>query len=318
MDRPLWQPDPAAVARTRLTAFTRQLEAHTGQRFSDYADLHRWSTNHAPAFWSALWDFAAVMGDKGARIVEDGERMPGARWFPDARLNFARNLLRQRGPGDAIVFRGEDKVARRLSHDSLHAEVARLAAALRAQGVEAGDRVAAYLPNMPETLIAMLATASIGAIFSSASPDFGVQGVLDRFGQIEPKILIAADGAFYGGKRIDNLPRVADVAARLPSLRRVVIVPYVSEAPVVSGIAHGVVWRDFVAPFASVGDIEYADMPFDAPLYILFSSGTTGVPKCIVHGAGGTLLQHMKEHQLHSDVRAGDRVFHIIQPQVVK
>lgn len=309
-DRPLWQPDAARIANTRLTAFTQEIEARTRRNLDDYAALHAWSINEKEAFWSALWDFAGVIGHKGERILIDGDRMPGAQWFPDARLNFARNLLRQRGNGEAIVFRGEDRVERRLSHDGLYAEVARLAAGLRAAGVTAGDRVAAYMPNMPETVVAMLATASIGAVFSSASPDFGVQGILDRFSQIEPKVLIASDGAFYAGKRIDNLPRVAEIAARLPTLERVVVVPYVGATEGFDTIARATWWTDFLAPHAHVTDIAFTDMPFSAPLYILFSSGTTGVPKCIVHGAGGTLLQHLKEHQLHSDVQPGDRVFY--------
>ncbi|MFA9441230.1 acetoacetate--CoA ligase [Uliginosibacterium sp. sgz301328] len=310
IDRPLWQPDAARIASTRLTAFTQEIEARTRRRFDDYAALHDWSIDEKEAFWSALWDFAGVVGHKGERVLIDGERMPGAQWFPDAQLNFARNLLRQRGNGEAIVFRGEDRVERRLSHDGLYTEVARLAAALRAMGVTRGDRVAAYMPNMPETVIAMLATASIGAIFSSASPDFGVQGILDRFSQIEPKVLIASDGAFYAGKRIDNLARVAEIAAHLPTVERVVVVPYVGATEGFDSIERATWWADFLAPHAHVTDIAFTNMPFAAPLYILFSSGTTGVPKCIVHGAGGTLLQHLKEHQLHSDVQPGDRVFY--------
>ncbi len=198
---------------------------------------------------------------------------------------------------------------RRLSHAELYDAVARLAAALAARGVQRGDRVAAYIPNMPEAIIGMLATASLGAIWSSCSPDFGVQGVLDRFGQIEPKVFIAADGYWYNGKAIDVLPKLRDIAARLPTVQAVVVVPYLSERPDVSAIDKAVRLEDFVSAEAA-GEIAFAQMPFDHPLYIVYSSGTTGVPKCIVHGAGGTLLQHLKEHLLHTDVRAGDKLFY--------
>jgi len=309
-DKPLWQPDAARIATTRLTAFTDLVEQRHAQTFKDYASLHRWSVEQAADFWSAVWDFCGVMGDKGVRLLIDGDKMPGARWFPDARLNFARNLLRRRDAADAIVFQGEDKLQRRMSHVTLYSEVARLAAALRNAGVGPGDRVAAYMPNMPETIIAMLATASLGAIFSSASQDFGVQGVLDRFGQIEPKVLIAADGVYYGGKELDAMTRIAEIVAQLPSVVATVIVPYIHKEHAIENIRAGLMWADFLAPYGDVDEIDFVDMPFNAPLYILFSSGTTGVPKCIVHGAGGTLLQHLKEHQLHSDIRPGDHVFY--------
>jgi len=309
-DTPLWQPDAERIAGTRLSAFIRFVEQRHAQSLADYTMLHRWSITQRAEFWSAVWDFCGVVGHRGPRDLLDGDRMPGAKWFPDARLNFARNLLRRRGDGDAIVFNGEEKVSRRISQAELYLEVARLAAALREAGVGAGDRVAAYMPNMPETIIAMLATASLGAIFSSASQDFGVQGVLDRFGQIEPKVLIAADGAFYGGKHLDAMARIAEIVAQLPTLVATVVVPYIHAAHEVSDIQNGTMWNDFTSPHRAVTEIEFVDMPFDAPLYILFSSGTTGAPKCIVHGAGGTLLQHLKEHQLHSDIRPGDRVFY--------
>jgi acetoacetyl-CoA synthetase len=251
-----------------------------------------------------------VRGERGERVLLNADRMPGARWFPDARLNFAENLLRKRDEDDAIVFWGEDKVLNRLTHAELYRAVAHLAAALRDQGVEPGDRVAAYMPNMPETVIAMLAAASLGAVFTSASPDFGVQGVLDRFGQTAPKVLVAVDGYHYAGKQIDCMGKLAEIAAGLPSLKRVVVVPYVHATHQLGGIAHARMLADFVAPFHNTTEIAFAALPFDHPLYIMYSSGTTGVPKCIVHGAGGSLLQHIKEHQLHADVRAGDRLFY--------
>jgi acetoacetyl-CoA synthetase len=235
--------------------------------------------------------------------------MPGATWFPQARLNYAENQLRRRDDSDALVFWGEDQVKRRLSNKELHAQVSRFAQALQAAGVVKGDRVAGYLPNMPEAIIAMLATASLGAIWSSASPDFGVQGVLDRFGQIEPKVLVCVDGYWYNGKPVDCLAKNAEVAGQMPSLVRTVVVSYLSDAPDISAIKNGVRWGDFLAPF-NCAEIVFAPLAFDHPLFIMFSSGTTGVPKCIVHCHGGALLQHLKEHQLHGDVKPGDRVFY--------
>ena len=250
-----------------------------------------------------------MIGEKGERLLVDGDRMPGARFFPDARLNFAENLLRGSGQGDAVVFNGEGRVSRRLSWDELRAEVSRAQQALRALGVEKGDRVAAMLPNMPEAVIGMLAATSLGAVWSSCSPDFGVRGVLDRFGQIEPKVFIACDGYWYGGKRIDVTGKLAEIVAQMPSLAATLVVPYLSGDADISGVPGA---RDWSAALAEheASDIAYTPVPFDHPLYILFSSGTTGVPKCIVHGTGRVLLQHLKEHRLHCDERPGDRVFY--------
>jgi len=271
----------------------------------DYAALLRWSIDDRPAFWRAVWDFCGVIGEPGDVVLENGDAMPGAHWFPGARLNFAENLLRSRDESDAIVFWGEDRTQRRLSRRELYLQVARLAAAFEHAGIEAGDRIAAWMPNMPETVVAMLAAASLGAIFSSCSPDFGVEGVLDRFGQIAPKILIAADGYYYNRKTINCLEKLGTIAARLPSLEHIIVVPYTDTSP-----SRFESWPDFVAPYADVTHLRFRRLPFDHPLYILYSSGTTGAPKCIVHGAGGTLLQHVKEHQLHGDVKAGDRLFY--------
>jgi acetoacetyl-CoA synthetase len=299
-DTPLWQPSAERASGTRLARFMHR----AGQR--DWHGLHRWSVEQSGAFWNLVWDFCEVKGDKGARTLVDGNRMAGAQWFPDGRLNFAENLLRGREDDgrDAIVFWGEDRVRRRLSGRELHVLVSRLAQALRAEGVGPGDRVAGYLPNLPESVAAMLATASLGAVWSSCSPDFGVQGVLDRFGQIEPKVLFCADGYLYGGKEFDSLERVREILARLPGVRRTVVLPYLQRP-----VAVGTALAEFLAPFAP-GPIAYHASRFNDPLYILYSSGTTGVPKCIVHGTGGTLLQHLKEHQLHSDVQPGDRLFY--------
>jgi acetoacetyl-CoA synthetase len=294
----MWTPSPERASQTAMARFMRE----AGQ--PDYASLHRWSVEHADAFWNRIWDFCGVIGEKGAATLADGARMPGARWFPHGRLNFAENLLRRRDRSAAIVFWGEDRIKRRMTHGQLHDLVSRLAQALADAGVKKGDRVAGYLPNLPESAAAMLATASLGAVWSSCSPDFGVQGVLDRFGQIEPKVLFVADAYLYGGKEFDCQDKAAAVLERLPSVEECVVVDYLGRP-----VSAGTPLDEFVEPF-DAAPIRFERMEFNQPLYILYSSGTTGVPKCIVHGAGGTLLQHLKEHRLHSDVREGDRLFY--------
>ncbi|MCD6041146.1 MAG: acetoacetyl-CoA synthase [Burkholderiales bacterium] len=294
--KPLWTPSPERAAATELARFMKR----AGK--SSYEELHRWSVRSSPEFWNLVWDFCEVKGEKGKRTLVDGERMPGAKWFPDARLNYAENLLKDQG--EAIVFWGEERIKRRMTHEQLHRLVSRLAQALADAGVKEGDRVAGYLPNVPEATAALLATASLGAVWSSCSPDFGVQGVLDRFGQIEPKVLLCADGYLYGGKEFDSQEKAAQVAERLPSVEEVVVVDYLG-APVTAGTS----LYEFLDPF-DAAPIRFEPVEFNHPLYILYSSGTTGVPKCIVHGTGGTLLQHFKEHRLHTDVRSGDRLFY--------
>jgi len=301
--QPLWRPNPNTVGDTGMAIFMQ------ASGYGRYADLWQWSIDEPEAFWSKLWDFTGVIGEKGTKILVDREKMPGAGWFPEARLNYAENLLRYRDDGEALVFWGEDKVERRLSRAGLYAEVTRFQQFLIASGVGEGDRVAAYLPNLPETLIAMLATTALGAIWSSASPDFGVQGVLDRFGQIEPKVLLCVDGYWYNGKPVDCLAKNAEVVAQMPSLVKTVVVPYLAEKPEIAGIAKALSWHDLPAVDAK-REVIFRRLPFAHPLFIMFSSGTTGVPKCIVHCHGGVLLQHLKEHLLHSDVRRGDRLFY--------
>ncbi|MBO3705940.1 MAG: acetoacetate--CoA ligase [Candidatus Accumulibacter sp.] len=308
-EAPLWQPSAERIAAARISSFMAAVRRRWQVDCGDYASLWRWSVDQPEAFWTSVWDECGVLGEAGSIVVEDRNRMPGARWFPRARLNYAENLLRRRDDGDALVFWGESRLRRRLSHGELYAQVSRCAQALRAAGVGSGDRVAGYLPNMPEALVAMLATASLGAIWSSASPDFGVQGVLDRFGQIEPKVLFCVDGYWYNGKPADCMTRNAEVAAQMPSLAQTVVVSYLDAEPRADLIRHGTRYADFVAPFVA-GEIAFQPLPFDHPLFIMFSSGTTGVPKCIVHCHGGALLQHLKEHQLHGDVRPDDRIFY--------
>lgn len=305
-----WIPAPDRIAASNMARFCLAAEKRWDRVFADYDDLHRWSIEHIDQFWQTVWDFCGVVASsRGERVLAGDGKMEGVAWFPDARLNFAENLLKYRGDSDALVFWGEDRVKRRLSRDELYLAVARTAAALRARGVKKGDRVAAYMPNMPETIIAMLAAASIGAVFSSASPDFGPQGVLDRFGQIEPVVLFVADGYYYSGKKYESLSKVREILASLPSVRHVVVCPYIGSADL-SGIDCAAMFEDFVAPHADASSIEFEQLPFDHPLYIVYSSGTTGVPKCIVHRAGGALLLHLKEHQLHGGMTPDSRLFY--------
>jgi acetoacetyl-CoA synthetase len=310
MSELLWSPSPARIAAEPITAFMEAAETVGGPAAgAGYAALHRWSVEAPEAFWSLLWDFAGVRAsERGTVILEDGERFPGARWFPGAQLNYAENLLRRDDDRTAVIGLLEDGRRRTLTHGELFNEVSRLAAALRDAGVQAGDRVAGFMPNLPETLVAMLATASIGAVWSSCSPDFGVNGVLDRFGQIAPKVLFAADGYLYNGKRCDSLERLRAVSEAIDSIETIVVVPLLAAQPALDGLRGAHRYGDFLVD--GTPPLAFAQLPFDHPLFIMYSSGTTGVPKCIVHGAGGTLLQHLKEHRLQVGLRPGDVFFY--------
>ncbi|MBU4528913.1 MAG: acetoacetate--CoA ligase [Hoeflea sp.] len=308
-DTPLWRPEPHALQDSPWMAFAAFAGERSGLALSDPLALHQWSVSDREGFWSAVWDFCGVRGIKGDRIIDNGDAMPGARFFPDAALNFAENLLSRTGAEPALLFRAEDKLRREMSWDELSALVSRLQQAFRSHGVGKGDRIAAMMPNMPETIACMLACASIGAIWSSCSPDFGVQGVLDRFGQIEPKLFIACDGYWYNGKRQDVTAKLSEISASLKP-NATVIVPLLDDAEsVASAVAGAVTLPAFVAEYPAKA-VEFEPLPFSHPLYILFSSGTTGIPKCIVHSAGGTLLQHLKEHRLHCGLEPGERLFY--------
>jgi len=310
MTEPLWQPSPQRAQATHMARFIQFVGSELEPSVTDYESLYRFSIDYPEAFWRALWEFGEVRASaRGERVVEDWPAMPGTRWFPDARLNFAENLLRRNDDGTALAFAGEGGMRRSMSWRELNHEVARIAAGLEDMGIRPGDRVAGYLPNLPETVIAMLATTSLGAIWSSCSPDFGVRGVLDRFGQIEARVLFAAAAYRYNGKTHDCLGRIAEMLPELPTVERVVVTPYADDSMDLRSLGdRAAAWDDFAVD--EPGPIEFEQLPFDHPVYILYSSGTTGVPKCIVHGAGGTLLQHLKELLLHTDVRRDDRFFY--------
>lgn len=315
MKKPIWQPSELHIAQTNLSAYQDFLWDDYAFEFADYQTLHHWSVTEPGTFWSSIWDFCEVIGDKNDPAFIPGKGMLDARFFPNARLNFAENLLRRHDSEDAIVFWSEDKhkLHRRLCWRQLNELVSRLQQAFQALGLTAGDRVAAYMANTPETVAAMLAATSLGAIWCSCSPDFGGQGLLDRFEQLEPKLLIAHDGHFYAGKCKNNIRNINILTDKIKSIDKVIIVPYdylcVSANDENELTSDYTLWEDLLAPYQA-GDINFPRFPFNHPLYILFSSGTTGLPKCIVHSAGGTLLQHLKEHQLHCDIKPNHRILY--------
>jgi len=310
MSEILWQPSEEQIKQTNMYRFIQYVNGRYNLSISDYQELYQWSVEQIPDFWAAIWDFADIIHSQSyEQVVDDLTKMPGAEWFVGARLNFAENLLRYRDDELAIIFKGENQEPVRLTYAKLYDEVARTAASLKELGVRPGERVVGYMPNMPQTIIAMLAATSLGATWSSCSPDFGFKGVMDRFGQIAPRVLVSADGYFFKGKRIDSLDRVGDIVKQIPSIERVVIVPYTQSEPDISGIDKAVLMDEFKSAKSGLS-IDFAQLPANHPLYIMYSSGTTGLPKCMVQGSAGILINQLKEHILHTDVKRRDVVFY--------
>ncbi|MCD6533423.1 MAG: acetoacetate--CoA ligase [Deltaproteobacteria bacterium] len=310
MKTPLWQPSAERIKNSNLSALMAQLKEKKGLEFANYDELHKWSVDERADFWESVWEYGGIISSKDYdEVMVDGDKMPGAKWFTGARLNFAENLLRFRDKKEAMVFKGENQEAIRINYADLYNQVAKLAKSLRAAGIKSGDRVAGFVPNMIETVVAMLAATSIGAIWSSCSPDFGIKGVLDRFGQIEPRILFTANGYSYNGKEFSSLEKIGEILGSLPSIEKVIVIPYTEERADISAINNAIHFQDFLSQEDGL-EIDFEQLPFDHPLYIMYSSGTTGTPKCIVHGAGGTLIQHLKEHIFHVDLKREDRIYY--------
>ena len=306
----LWQPSERAIEQAQITQFARQIVRKRRLELNSYPEFYRWTVDNPEEFWSDVWDFCGVIASRrGSSVLVDGDKMPGAHWFPEARLNFAENLMRRGDRGDAFVLWDERGLQRRVSFAELYSDVSRAVQALQALGLRAGDRAAAFIPNIPEAGMLALAALSQGIVWSSCSPDFGVDGVVERFGQIEPKVLFCADGYRYHGQEHDTLERVREIVERLPTLRKAVVVPTLDAHVDVSDVPKAVRLDEWLRRYTA-GAIAFAQLPFDHPVYILFTSGTTGKPKCIVHGAGGALLQNLKMHKLQFDVRPGDRFFY--------
>jgi len=306
----LWQPSERAIEEAQITQFARQIVRKRRLELNSYPEFYRWTVDNPEEFWSDVWDFCGVIASRrGSSVLVDGDKMPGAHWFPEARLNFAENLMRRGDRGDAFVLWDERGFRRRVSFADLYSDVSRAVQALQVLGLRAGDRAAAFIPNIPEAGMLALAALSQGIVWSSCSPDFGVDGVVERFGQIEPKVLFCADGYRYNGQEHDTLERVREIVERLPTLRKAVVVPSLDEHVDVSDVPKAVRLDEWLRRYTA-GDIAFAQLPFDHPVYILFTSGTTGKPKCIVHGAGGALLQNLKMHKLQFDLRPGDRFFY--------
>ena len=310
MAKLLWKPTDKQIKKSNMYRFMKFINQTYNQNFKEYASLYDWSIENISDFWAAFWDFADIIHSKRYdQVIDNPKKMPGARWFSGAELNFAENLLRYRDERAALIFKGEGQPSTRLTYAQLYDEVARLAKALKDLGIRPGDRVVGFMPNMPESMIAMLAATSMGAAWSSCSPDFGIKGVLDRFGQIKPRVLFTANGYFFKGKAIDSLERISNILKELPSIEKVVVVPYTEQEPNIGAVANAVHYQDFRSSESGL-EIEFKQLPFEHPLYIMYSSGTTGLPKCMVQSAGGILVHHLKELMLHTDLKREDTIFY--------
>ena len=309
MSKCLWQPSEERIKSTNMYRFMTRVNERYGTEFTQYPDLWEWSVNNLEDFWTITWEFIDIKASQTFdKAIDDPAKMPGAKFFVNSKLNFAENLLRFRNDRVAIIFKGEDSVRRTLTYNQLYDEVAKTAASLKKMGIQKGDRVVGFVPNMPESIIAMLAAASLGAVWSSCSPDFGIKGVLDRFGQTRPKVLFTADGYFFKGKPMDSIERIAGIVKEIPSIQKIVVIPYVSTKPDISSLPNAVLYEEFKDPSAK--EIDFLQMNFDDPLYIMYSSGTTGLPKCMVQSMGGVLLHQKKELVLHTDLKEEDIIFY--------